>query len=565
MRTLLAFALLLSTLYASPQEVVRKVEAHLLIGDPVSALAEANLGLATYPGASEVHEMVLRSLAAAGDEGRLIASYALFREKYPEEAMQRPLLEEVCWGILHKGLQSNHLTTRLIALIASALTQDVRGAEVLQTMLHDSNAHLRNVAVELSALYGDAPLKDEVIALFPKEKNLDVRLSILAALGKWREKSALPDLLEILGSNKRTPEEKSSAMQAIIEIAEAPRHEELVALAGNKRSRYRQLASATIAECALNEERGVLLTLLCDPSPSVKVSALKAAASLSFYPVKEVVACAESKDPAVAVTAAWLMLQNDSRRGESYMRRWLEDPKEENRLAAAGAVGQSGHYGSALAREYLEKSFDPYVRVNMALSLIHQRVELERACSFLDRFLQENEEQWMWGEGLFRTLQKSDLRHHPLIPNYPEAMNQKVRLELINILAIEEYPGALAALKAFVKERRWGVTGAAAELLLGVGDETAIDLIRELLDDPDEEVRMEAALILASWGRDARAIPTLLALYPGSDKTMKIKVLESLSRIGDPQVIPFLIGELNEPFQTLRLIAACVLILTLNH
>ncbi len=70
-------------------------------------------------------------------------------------------------------------------------------------------------------------------------------------------------------------------------------------------------------------------------------------------------------------------------------------------------------------------------------------------------------------------------------------MDQKVRLEILNLMAIMEYPGALDALKVFLKKGVWKLTGLAAEVLLEEGDQAAIDLVKELLKDPDDEVRLK--------------------------------------------------------------------------
>jgi len=127
-----------------------------------------------------------------------------------------------------------------------------------------------------------------------------------------------------------------------------------------------------------------------------------------------------------------------------------------------------------------------------------------------------------------------------------------------------EYPGAHEAIKTFLKQRQYGVTGLAAETLLGEGDETAIEHVRALLDDKDPQIQAEAALVLATWGRDPTAIPHLLAVYPKGDRQLQVKILEALGRIGDRETIPFLIERLKEPSLMLRMIAATILIQTLN-
>ena len=94
------------------------------------------------------------------------------------------------------------------------------------------------------------------------------------------------------------------------------------------------------------------------------------------------------------------------------------------------------------------------------MALAGQREECATVCAVLEDALQNCNEKWMFSEnGLFKTLEKSTLGHNPAIPNYPEVMNQTVRLELLNLLAILESPTALEAIKAFLKGREWKILG----------------------------------------------------------------------------------------------------------
>jgi HEAT repeat protein len=157
------------------------------------------------------------------------------------------------------------------------------------------------------------------------------------------------------------------------------------------------------------------------------------------------------------------------------------------------------------------------------------------------------------------------LKHDDEIPNYPEAVNQLTRLEVLEVLAMLHYPQAQEAIKAFLKERRWGVTGMASALLLTEGDETAVDLVKGLLNDPDKEVRLQAALILAVWGREEDVVKQLQDAYVSVDRDLKGQILEGIGRVGSASSLPFLAERLQDPFPTLRIIAAAATLECLYH
>ena len=97
------------------------------------------------------------------------------------------------------------------------------------------------------------------------------------------------------------------------------------------------------------------------------------------------------------------------------------------------------------------------------------------------------------------------------------------------------------------------------------GDEEAIKVVRQLLQDPQPRIRLQAALILSLWSREENAIQTLEEGYPNSNWELKARILEGIGRIGSTRSIPFLIHVLKEPSQTLRLISAMALIQCVNH
>ena len=133
------------------------------------------------------------------------------------------------------------------------------------------------------------------------------------------------------------------------------------------------------------------------------------------------------------------------------------------------------------------------------------------------------------------------------------------------MLAILEYPQAANGLINFLQKKNWGVTGISAAVLLTECDESPVDLVKSLLTHPQYKVRIQAALILALWGRDAEAIAVLAQAYPTANRDLKERILEGLGRIGDRSSIPFLTDCLNEPYPSLRVIAACALMQCLNH
>ncbi len=550
------------------EDMLRRMSAHLLLEDYENAIEEGKKAVAAYPDSFLIYEAYIKSLAKGGKSHEVYDEWAKFSKKFPERAYQSDLLEEICFGIVEKGQRSSSLNIRTISLIGIALTQDIRAVHAIGEALRDSNANIRAIAAPLASHYGDESLKKILLHLLQEEKKIKVRLAVIGAVGQLKMKQALPSLYDILRSNASS-KEKIKAVVSIVNIEETIADEEIDYLATQPLAAFRLLACEAIS--VLHKKHYPLCRLIRDTNPEVKKAAIKAVATCKVEEEevkKALIQALSFPDPEVKMTAAWALLTSKDLAGIKALEYWLTHGTQEERLMAAGAIRSAGPYGVEIAKKWLGKTGNAFIEANLALACLEQRVEVDRCAKIIDTFFQSSKEQWMQeevGDGTLSYLKKGNLSHNPLIPNYPEAVNQVSRLEVLNLLAIVGYSRAEEMIKEFLKEKRWGITGIAAELLLEEGDTSAIDLIKALLKDPDPEIRVHAALALAVWGKDDSSLPILLESYNNADWTLKVKILEACGGLGDAKCIPFLVGNLGHPSETLRMITAAVLLQTLFH
>lgn len=555
-------------------EAARRVEAQLLIDDRASALHEAEEFAKAYPYSRIAGLCLIETLAANGFEERALDALEHFALKHPDLPTDRGLLEAIAWGALQRGIDSNQYGVRLAALVGSYLTRDAKTVPILIRMMRDSNAVVRSIAVQLCTSYGDAVLKEEIARLLSEEKVWMVRLEAMRAAGQLRMKNLAPKLRSIVQDEKTTYEEKTLAIEALVSIYDTATLEQVAALSKSNRAGLRHLACSLAAHFQITGVKEILLSLTADAHPDVRVAALNAIglSYLKEIPRDELKASVgvalQDSNPAVSITAGWLALLIDPLFGEPSLAKWLSDPFSEYRRLAAGAVATSGKQGTALALRTLDKSQDPYVNANLALGLIGQRCEVKRCSDILFHFLETEKRMWMWDERanpLFRVLAPSQVRYNDQIPSYPEAIDQMTRLNLVTLLSVVEDPRALQALKTFLQRKSWGLTGVAAATLLQEGDETALELIRGLVDDEEPNVRLQACLVLAMLGKDESVLQDLQDAYYTVDHDHKLHILEALGHIGSEESSPFLLKVLREPFPILRAAAAAALIQSLNR
>ncbi len=549
---------------------MRRVRRHLLIQDIDSAVKEAKYYTEKYPDSIELQTVYLEALCRKGEEVEAFEQFSSLWKKEQDKVDHRLLSEWLAWGVLSKGEESALPMVRLYSLLGAAFTQDARALPILLKELKGSNAFLRSLAVKLSLNYGDEPLQKELLRLLKEETVWFVRLEVIRAVGVLRIKQAKKMVQDIVANPRTLAEEKACAILALVNMYDRVSKEELTQLLSSNRAGLRHLGSELIAHFNCKEEAYRLIPLLQDDSPDVRISAmtslgllridsLEGRATLSYIEKN-----LESTSPSIAITAGWLATVLGCEEGKCVLKKWVEQDVLGPKRLASAALGATGLLGSSLALEELLKEKDPYTKVNLAISLIGQRKEVTLASDVLFMaFLASDESLWMWEQDvspLFRSLAPSTVGHMEQIPRYPQVMDQLTRLEILSYLSIVKHPKALEAVKGFLNHQDWGVTGVAAATLLQEGGEDALQLIEQLLTDPEEKIRIQAALILAMMGNDPKATKVLMESYGKADRDMKIHIIEALGHIKDPIIAPFLLDVLKEPFQSVRVVAASALI-----
>lgn len=575
MRLLLLLCALFSffTLLADqPAEevIIKRINAHLVLKDCEEAYLEAVNGIKIYPNSPQIYKAYINVLAEKGAEKEMLAAWKTFQAFLPQDSRQ--VIEQMAWGVIEKGTASPSPIVRIISLLSAFLSQDARGVRLLARHLSDSNALIRRAAIELSSRLKDEILCKKIIFILNGEKNWMVYEEAIKAVGEMKITAASPELTKILTDEKSALEEKTAALISLVNMTDSVSHQQLQNLIHSPRMGFRLLACELVYHLMLEEEAPSILALVKDPQAQIRAAALQVLGLFGRTPelqektLQAALDATHGRDPKVLIPAAWLLTLMDHPSAEKVFKDLLNHAEPTIRISASGALASTGKHGIPLLQYALTDSSDPYVRMNAALGLISQRIDIKQACEELYKGLKNQPERWMWDEyGLFKALAPSTHLHDEAIPRYPESIDQATRLEILNTLAIMNSSHAQEAIKHFLKEKIWGISGMASVLLLTEGDEAALAIIENLIEDPDPQIRTQAALILALWGRGEKAINTLQEAYAGAPRDLKEKILEGLGRVGAETSIPFLIEKLEEPFQTLRIIAASALLMCLYH
>jgi HEAT repeat protein len=559
---------------ASLEQSQKRIKDHLLIKDYTTALSELKIYLAQFPQSKELQALMVRTLAESGLGVEAFKQWNYAVQLHHEIKEDLSLIEGIAWSILDQAETSSQYIVNISSMIGASLTHDAKAVRILQRYLRSSNAYLRMIAVQLSAQYGDKVLIQEIEAMLHKESAWYVRLEVIKALGRFHCEEVTTLLKEMLANKRSTLEEMAAAAEALVIWYDDLEEQELAYLLKSKRAGLRYLACEIIAYLNCTGYSRALASLLEDTSAEVRMAALNTLSVIGMDPKthKEVLTKVEilTQDPHsyVAITACRLLMFYHHEHSGDLLRKWIEGEDPDLRRVAAAALARSGAAGRNLAMKLLNKTHDPFVRVNLAYGMIGYEEHEKSLCLVIAEFLEHYSENIMidvHASPLLKVIAPSQVRHTPGIAQYPTAVDQHIRLHLLNLLAMMRYPDAGESIKKYLKAQHFGLTYTASTALIEEGAEDSLQIIKALLTESDEKIRVQAALVLALLGGDIQAVEVLQEAYPHVDRELKMQILEALGHIGSRSSIPFLMKLMDDPFNVMRTIAASAIIQCIYH
>ena len=567
MRAILLSLVICGFLWASDSQIYGRVQAHLLIGDQMGAVRECREGLKVYPESKALQRVLVQALASSGYEQDALVAWKDVAGKLGTEE-KRLSLEGLAWGVLSRAKDSDQFAVQYSALLGARMARDAEAVTVVKNSLKSTNDLMRALAIKIACQFRDGPLIDEIVRMFAQEKSHFVRLEVIRAIGFLGLKEMQGELQAIVQNKKSMAEEKACAIESLVNLYESVSEEELKGFVASKRAGLRALAPQIVLHLQAKDQLKLLEPLLSDHSSYVRALALGAFGYLDPKSYQnQIESLLDDSDPTVALTAGWAMLFIDEQVGVKVLEKFAGHELETVRVVAAAAAAGAGKAGLKLCEKLTARRYDPFVRANAAMGLILSNHRTKKACHALHTLLEDNKK-LMWERmyhPFFKTLAKSQVRHIPQIPNYPAHVDQLTRLEILNVLSVQNYRKALPAMHAFLEKGEWGLTQAVCATLLGSGSFEALETVRSLLKSSDVKVRVQAALVLAFMAHDNQAVRILEEAYPKMQRQYKLTIIEALGAIGAQDSLPFLVNVLAEPFQITRVIAAASIIQCLYH
>lgn len=560
---LISFTVLHAT---TPEEdVLAKSRAYLTLQDSKEALKLLQEQDIQISHSSSFWKQYIRTLAQAGrvqEATMLLAKYQTNTQIFDWE-----LAEQVAWGQVKESIHSPQLPCRLQALLAAHFSRKIEGVRLLLEGIRSSNTLVRALAIHLAAELQDRCLVEEITGLFQREKNSKIRRELVRAIGKMRI-TPLQPLLEIyLGREELSDADRNVAVEAYLSFLDQPSHGDIERFSVSPRVGHRVLYCRLSVMFGMQEGNEVLRKLTEDPHPSVRIHAFQALGILHLGG-RDTLLCAKrgvnDSHPLVAASAAYVLSLEKDLAGQEKLAALLHHSQPKVRWFVSGLVSAMGVQGESLVLYEAESSSDPYVRLNLSIALFALRSQTgigERKASLLLRKAL-TEKQSRWKEETFGFF--SGIVREVDLDEEAETKDLLLELQLCGLLYQLDPTGAKDLLEKFLHKHAWGISGGATAVLLMEGEMADFPVVEDLLQSRDPEVQLQAAIVLAIWGKHESALAHLQSAYKEASFSHKIRILEAMVQIGSFETLPFFFEVLQSSSETLRILGALGLIHTLQ-
>ena len=536
-------------------EPARRIETLLSIGDAEEALLELQPLLAKDPDNQMLQKLEVMSLAKRGDITALLKAYSRYRDLSP--ILDKQLLEDVAWAVIHKASCSNSPFIRQEAFISCFMTNDAKGIPLCHKAMNDPSEQIRLLATLMAARSHDELLQEQAHKALQDAKSPRVRLQSINTVGAMRLTAAKKTLLMLLEEKNVDDAEKTAAITALASITNEIDETLIQKLIKSERASLRILASMLVLNHFDKEHALDLVLLVNDSVFDVRLSAIECIGALGIKPPDHVMEeLLAHQDIKTKILANWLAIVTGYKvaKAEDNFREFLLLQDRPSRLFAAGALSHAGCRIAHFSDIFMQQN-DPLVLLNLAIACIWQRHDVKRACSHIANALKDKTRLSWENMGVISYVVPSSTTHSGVSPRAPESEDLLLRLELYSMLATcPDFP-IHEALKTFLKDRTWGISGQSACLMMQEGL-IYFDDLRALLTDPNPEIPLQAAFILALYAQDEIALKVLINAFDSAPRHMKEYILFAVASIGSKTALPFLLKVLNEPFESLRVNAA---------
>lgn len=579
-----ASALQLSSAFLSSEEfdpvhekIFReKISYNLLIRNDAEAINQSSEAIQIFPYSKNLRKLYLESLSSIGAEKKLLRAWQQYSRDFPNDKFEDGVLEVIAKGVLHNAELSDMYASKHYRYACADAFTDSSSVESLKEAFQDSNFVVREMALNAALVHGDETLCDDILEMLKTEKVASVKRKGIEVLLRIKGADAKPLLEKMLNDKNLSYLDRVSFILTLLDGKEKVTREELKELTESEQMIERLIACYVYSYFSHKDDLDLLKPLLNDSNHDVRLQAITSLGHLRISQIGDeklkdiLLAQIEKGTTEIALLSSWACIMANDPLEDYPLRDFLYHSNPKIRLQAASLIGYSLPHTQAIAEEFFETHTDPFVRLNLSISMLVQRVKVKEASDQVFEFLQRHESaqfkssfpypmETVWPTSLLDEGEK-------MVGGMPSALQSEiVHFCMLNLLAILEDSRAQGLISSFLDTHHSNVALASIAQFIKAESSHILDLICSFFDHPDMNKRVQAAALVALLKKEEKALDVLYNAYPKSDRQIKEMIILIVGQIGSKDSIPFLMDAIYEPSQTLRVVASSSLMRCLRN
>jgi len=570
MRLRLLLALIGLTLNVHSQDFSRRIECWLMLDQFERAWEDVTLWVDKEPESAAAKSYRVIIAAKRADYAHLSNFWREFEQLQPEPSEWEHTLEEMAWAVLYTASRSDSVQQRVMSLIGQAMTHDVRALPTLRKALYDPAPFVRSLAAKALPFCCDLEASKELEQVAEREPLPDIKAELLQALGRCGAPSSHSLLLRYI--HGKEAQLQVAALSGLANQRGSIDSSLVMLCLKHPRVAMRSLGCQIASYLPLGVAWQQLCSMTSDPHLKARRMAWMSMQSLRLPPAsfKLLRPCwdsaVKSLDASTLIQACVVGMRAWPDESLQILRDYCSSGDQWIRLQAITALSRSGPIALSALKEIARSHSDRYMRINALLALLAFRCDIAQVGTQLQQELDSLDQRVMSIDGgCLLAIAPSEVRHHPGISNYPEAVDLMTRLRMMHVLRCAGIDPDYHTLIRWLGDARWGLSAAAAQFMLSEGNSDAVAVVQGLLSHPDEHIRLEAALVVASVGRDEAALPVLKQMLSTADPQQKERIIEAAASLGAQELLPDLMAFLVDQSPMMRVSAASAILQILYH
>ncbi|WP_434698674.1 HEAT repeat domain-containing protein [Chlamydia crocodili] len=527
---------------------------HLLIHDFPEAIKKAKILLSSSDYSFLDTRLALKAFAQGKDYTTWNQEFNKSRQRYPQLAKDRDILEDFAQQILCDGISHPSMTVRAVSILAIGLARDFRLVPLVLSSLSDDSVVVRTLALQVVLQYGTQSLKDAVYKIAHHDESMQVRMTAYQIAAMLDIDELLPHLQERANNKLVDGEERREAWKASLILTPQ-------LLTGSK---VKEDMDQALFACELLRHEGdgkdedILLDLLSIQYPEVQETALRAALACgrrvsceSRKIADEVRHIAQTSPfPKVRLQAAAILYLQGDALGEELLVKGLQAPFASICEAASVAVCSLGIRGKDLANKYLHIVTSRKAAANLAILLLVSRTNIEKAGDVVADFICDPEMCWAIEQFLWNSQWNPKSAALPL---YFDMVKREIGRKLIRLLAIAKYSKVKKVTEDFLSNRQQQGWSFFSGVFWEEGDEQAAQIWTA---DKSFASKLESTLAMLCQKKNRESLHKAIDLYPKSRWQDKLAILEGIAFSENTEAVDFLLECCYHETPSLRSAAA---------